>query len=273
MGMILGPIYLLGIWFYVLFYQTMRTRGMNVFSSLFVTFIATLPFTYDIVITYILAFYHCYIASPHPKTEVVKKVEYPEGIYWEDNVYPGFSKGDRVLMILNYLDGKHLKSMALNGNDGKIYVYHLKEPLWSSYQEEHKELKGLKLYESYAYEVMKNEKVYTKESMPIMNYTVKFDEVRLNTFTRKFLYSDETKVIENNTDQVIAHSRRYMRLFFNIEPNFLGGDLYHYYSSVMCGQRSNSFEDSVLQASGPINYGKKHEIYLNKYLYLTKRKK
>ena len=45
-----------------------------------------------------------------------KKIEKPISIYWEDNVYPGFNKEDRELMIINYLDGVHLKTMALNGD-------------------------------------------------------------------------------------------------------------------------------------------------------------
>ena len=89
--------------------------------------------TYDIIITNILSSYYC-SQEPNPKTKIIKKVKYPESIYWEDNVYPGFSKEDRELMIINYLDGVHLKTMALNGDDGKIYVYHIDKPIWKEFK-------------------------------------------------------------------------------------------------------------------------------------------
>jgi hypothetical protein len=92
-------------------------------KKLLISIAFLLPFTYDIILTNILSAYYCLVASPHPKTKIEKKVEYPISIYWEDNVYPGFSKEDRELMIINYLNGVHLKTMALNGDNGKIYVY------------------------------------------------------------------------------------------------------------------------------------------------------
>jgi len=51
-------------------------------------------FTYDIIITNILSYYYCESTPTHPKTLITKKIEYPESIYWEDNIYPGFSKED-----------------------------------------------------------------------------------------------------------------------------------------------------------------------------------
>jgi len=170
---------------------------------------------YDIVITNILGAYYCLVASPHPKTKIEKKVEYPISIYWEDNVYPGFSKEDRELMIINYLDGVHLKTMALNGPENKkVYVYHLDKAilkkLKAKYSTKEWYNKGLK---EYAQIVMKTQKIYTKETMPKINYTVTFNEIHVNAFARKFLYSDETKVIENKTNKVIAYNRRLYEVF------------------------------------------------------------
>lgn len=82
--------------------------------------------TYDIIMTNIFSSYYCN-QEPNPKTFISKTVENPISIYWEDNVYPGFTKEDRELMIINYLNGKNLKTMALNGDDGKIYVYSANE--------------------------------------------------------------------------------------------------------------------------------------------------
>jgi len=187
---------------------------------------------HDIVITNLLSMYYC-AQDPNPKTQIIKKVEYPESIYWEDNVYPGFSKEDRALMILNYLDGKHLKTMALNGADGKIYLYHLDAPLWKRFEASHASLKRAELYKAYAEEIMKDEKVYTKESMPTLNYTVTFNEVKLNDFARKFLYADETKITDNKSKEVIAYNRRIMRLYYILQPDFAGGR--YYWKEPMCG--------------------------------------
>lgn len=50
-------------------------------------------------------------------------MESPISVYWEDNVWPGFDEYGRHWMVKNYLDGKHLKVLALNGEDGRIYLY------------------------------------------------------------------------------------------------------------------------------------------------------
>ena len=184
--------------------------------------------TYDIIITNILNAYYC-SQEPNPKTHIAKKVEYPESIYWEDNVYPGFSKEDRELMIVNYLDGVHLKTMALNGDDGKVYVYEAKEGDFDSFTYD-KKFKDR--YKQYTHIIMQNEKVYTKETMPKLNYNVTFKEIKLNNFANKFLYSDETKIVENNTSNVIAYNRQIMRFYYKLQPDFAGG---RYYSKVMCG--------------------------------------
>jgi len=206
---------------------------LALYFSAFLGFGLMIFLTYDIIITNILTAYYCNTA-PNPKTKIEKKVEYPISIYWEDNVYPGFSKADRELMIINYLDGVHLKTMALNAPDGKIYIYHIERPILKKLKEEFSESEwystGIK---QYTQTVMQTQKVYTKQTMPKTNYTVTFNEVRLNAFTRDFLYSDETKVIENNTSKVIAYNRRYMRFFYTLQPDFQGGN--YYYPHPMCG--------------------------------------
>lgn len=186
--------------------------------------------TYDIIITNILSSYYC-SQEPNPKTDIKKKVEYPESICWEDNVYPGFNAEYRKLMIMNYLDGVHLKKMALNGDDGKIYIYEINKNIFKDlkYDKQYKNI-----YEQYAQIILKTQKVYSKQTMPKMNYTVTFNEVELHPFARKFLYSDETKVIENTTNEVIAYNRRYMRFFYNLLPDIALGNVY-YYSEPMCG--------------------------------------
>jgi hypothetical protein len=236
-------------------------------KKLIISILFLLPFTYDIIITNILGIYYCKIASPHPKTLITKKVEYPESIYWEDNVYPGFSAEDRELMIINYLDGVHLKTMALNGRDNKrVYVYHLDKPLLSLLKKEYNESQWYsKGIHEYVKRVIKTEKIYTKKTMPKTNYTVTFNEVKLNSFARKFLYCDETKVIENNTSRVIAYNRRYMRFFYKLLPDVALGNIY-YYPHALCGESYFWFTHRVFNYK-PIEVTSNHKDGLNNYLY------
>jgi len=256
---------------------------IGVSFALFLGVVLMLFLTHDIIITNILSTYYC-SQPPNPKTYIGKKVEYPISIYWEDNVYPGFSKEDRKLMIINYLDGKHLKTMALNGDDGKIYVYHLDRPIWETFKQEFKEKYGKNpkrippneknnflgsvytVYDAYADKVMKTEKVYTKSTMPKTNYTVTFNEVKLPKFAREFLYSDETKVIENNTSKVIAYNRRYMRFFYKLFPDVALGNRY-YYPHPMCGDWYELHLKVFNMLEWRLNGFKEHKIDLNKHLY------
>ena len=225
-------------------------------TKILMIFVFLLPFTYDIIITNILSLYYC-SQPPNPKTYIGKKVEYPISIYWEDNVYPGFSKEDRELMIINYLDGKHLKTMALNAPDGKVYVYRAKEGEYKAmgYKER-----------DYAKMIMQRGEVYTKQSMPKTNYTVTFNEIPLNSFARKFLYSDETKVIENNTSKTIAYNRRYMRFFYNILPDFEVGGRY-YSPTPMCGKRVSVAEVFFEHNKWHFNNRRVRWVDVNRKLY------
>ena len=236
--------------------------------KLIVSILFLLPFTYDIIITNILGAYYCKIAPPHPKTKIVKKVEYPISIYWEDNVYPGFSKPDRELMIINYLDGVHLKTMALNGDDSKVYVYHTTQDEVKKIKQKIRGIENvIKYNKAFAAEIMQNKKVYTKQTMPKTNYTVTFNEVKLPSFARKFLYSDETKVIENSTGKVIAYNRRYMHFFYKLQPDFAGGR--YYYPEPVCGDWQFGFERKIFKyrPNNGFKNSDKHKIDLNEFLY------
>ena len=224
-------------------YKLVQKKTINKWISRGVlAFFVLLP-TYDIIITNTLGVYYC-LSAPNPKTYIKQTIEKPLSIYWEDNVYPGFSIEDRKLMIMNYLDGKHLQTMTLNGDDGKIYMYEAQEGGFDSLQYD-KKYKDK--YTQYVSIIMQSEKVYTKETMPKMNYTVTFDEVKLNAFSRKFLYSDETKVIDNQTGETIAYNRRYMRFYYNIFPDIALGNIY-YYGRAVCGERVSHLEYKVFDA-------------------------
>jgi len=321
----MGMVIFLGLAIYIaisiVIYKAIKKLNNILVNRLTLAILILLP-TYDIIITNILSAYYCN-TSPNPKTYIEKKVEYPISIYWEDNVYPGFNKADRELMIKNYLDGVHLKTMALNGDDGKVYVYSCEKDIsmykkslqekkieenklvkvnneysillkqrrdliktkkiltkedvdklpqedkenllylyeiwmgsnfktWNRYVVNTPDIKKIttkieklnkdktkiksenkEYFKDFSNQCMQNEKIYTKATMPKLNYTVTFNEVKLNSLSSKFLYSDETQIIENNTSKVIAYNQRYMRFFYNILPDLVLGD--RYYSEVMCG--------------------------------------
>ncbi len=58
-----------------------------------------------------------------PLQKIIRTVERPDSVLWIDRVWPGFDEYGRHWMVNNYLDGIHLQKLALNGDDGKIYLY------------------------------------------------------------------------------------------------------------------------------------------------------
>lgn len=64
-----------------------------------------------------------YFYELSPLQEIHETVENPVSVYWEDNVWSGWDEKYRQWMVENFLDGIHLKTLALNGDDGKIYLY------------------------------------------------------------------------------------------------------------------------------------------------------
>ena len=64
-----------------------------------------------------------YARANNPLQEITRTVEKPESVLWIDNVWPGYDEYGRHWMVTNYLDGVHLKLLAINGNDGRFYLY------------------------------------------------------------------------------------------------------------------------------------------------------
>lgn len=94
----------------------------------FVVVLFFIIFPFWRLIFYNILFFYC---SRSPLQEIHETVEYPMSAYWEDNVWPGFDAYGRHWMVKNYLDGKHLKLLALNGDDGKIYLYRANQETFS----------------------------------------------------------------------------------------------------------------------------------------------
>ena len=173
--------------------------------------------TYDIIITNILGAYYCATA---PKAFIKETVEYPQSIYFEDNVFNGFNEQDIENMMNNYLDGIHLKTLALNLPDGNVAIYHY-EKNQDEYDKIVKEVKqelGKKTlrYDDIRARIIKiidsNKIITTKDKMPKMNYAVLYDKVSLNQIASKFFRADDMRVINNRTNEVISYQRRYFVL-------------------------------------------------------------
>ncbi len=105
----------------------------------------------------------------------------------------------------------------------------------------------------------------TRDAMPQMNYTIKTDEVHLSDLARKVLYSDEVKITDNQTKEVIAYNRRITQLYSAVLlPDVGRGDRY-YDQEYMCGRDTQSFERWVFRELGM--RASNHATDLNVKLY------
>lgn len=223
--------------------------------------------TYDMMITYTFAGYYC-ISDLHPKTYIKHTVENPISIYWEDNVYPGYDENDTKLMIMNYLDGVHLKTMALNTPEGKVKIYTATPDDWNESQtvrENNASADYFKPMEQEAKAIMAKGITTTKQTMPKMNYTVTFNEVKLHPFARKFFYCDESKVIDNHINDVIAYNRRYMEIWSNFSADYYR---WYYNQDAICGDWYEMHLKTFRMLKWRMNGLGDHQIELNKKLYI-----
>jgi len=241
---IFSPLFLLGLIFCVsLFVYLVAVKKLGLLMALAIVLLVILPFFYDIVLTRLFAFYYCKIAPPHPKTDILKVDDYPMSIYWDDRIYPGFSREDRIQMIANYLDGRHLKLMVLNDPDGqRVHIYRVDKPILDSFKKRDKDW-----WREYAEYVMRTEEVRQRSDAPRTNYTIVSEEVPLPAIVKKFLYADETRVVENATKKVVAYNRRYMRFFYRMFPDTEVGGRF-YYPHALCGKRVAHLEYKVFHA-------------------------
>lgn len=93
----------------------------------------------------------------------------------------------------------------------------------------------------------------TRDQMPGMNYTVKTDEVYLSDLAQKVIYSDEVKIIDNRTKEVIAYNRRIMQLYSaSLMPDVAMGGR-RFYPHPLCGKSGiEIFDEDVFTAIGRV---------------------
>lgn len=139
--------------------------------------------------TFIVRYYfNKHIKSGESLEKITRTVEYPESVYWEDNVKSklvGIDGRELSYFIEKTLDGIHLKKLAVNGKNGKIYLYTASKK------------QSPDIYES-------------EKSLPPMKYKVQFETVILPKFEGHFIHSDIIKIIDNETKESIAYSKRYL---------------------------------------------------------------
>lgn len=223
--------------------------------------------TYDTIITYTLAGYYC-ATDPHPKTYIKHTVENPISIYWEDNVYPGYSEiyedeygspvpySDVTLMIVKYLDGVHVKTMAFNMPDGKVKVFSATLDDWANSKNISKH-DSISLWRD-ARKIASQGIVFEKNSMPTMNYTVTLKAIKLPFIVGKFLYGEDGKIVRNSNSEIILNETR----FYKIRSDFIADYLGPLNPDPICGNsrgpKQNPFE------SKSNFYFSEHIIGLNK---------
>ena len=191
---------------------------------------------HDIIITHALAWWFCR-SAPNPKTFVVRKVAHPGSIYFEDNVYPGYDEDDRLNTITNYLDGVDVTTLALNDPEGNVHVYTADKDAWrqSAARETRKNNEYVKFLEEETKSIAAREEIYSKTTMPKMNYTVLFNPVSLPKFWLRYLWSDEMTITDNATGERLAYNRRLIRRFYMIESNPGFGFRRVFQSGALCG--------------------------------------
>ncbi len=183
----IGFFYLTGFLLYIFcgllftfFYYKGRARKKKIRALVFFALLLVVPFS-DLVLQFFFIQVRT-LFSP-PLQQVSQRVEYPGSVYWEDKVWPGFDEFGRNWLVKNYLDGKHLQALAMNGDDGMIYLYrHNKE--------------GFEKYES-------------RGSLPSLAYHVVLEKTPLLFFERPFLWADKVTIFSNHDRKFIAYSKRY----------------------------------------------------------------
>jgi hypothetical protein len=109
----------------------------------------------------------------------------------------------------------------------------------------------------------------THDQMPQMNYTVKTDDVHLSDTARKVLYSDEVKITDNRTKEVIAYNRRIMQLYSAaLMPDFAMGNRY-YYPHSLCGDETELFERAIFVELGRREDNHKTDLNVKLYYKFT----
>lgn len=111
--------FLIGLGFSILYFRRSKRKHRWLVFIVFLLLYLPLPFA-DMFVKSAVISARTYNADLQ---EIRQTVEFPESVLWIDNVWPGFDEYGQHWMVQSYLDGIHLKTLVLNGDDGKFYLY------------------------------------------------------------------------------------------------------------------------------------------------------
>lgn len=155
-----------------------KRRWLTILATAF----AVLFPIYDILIQGALLAYY---GNTRTLQKITRTVDAPGSVYWEDNVWPGYDENYRLWMIDHLLDGTHLDILAMNGPDGKIYLYRFGQG--------------------------DTPQVFDKASdLPPVNYHIVLNPIELWFWQKSFIWTDRMEIFDNRTHERIAFSERYM---------------------------------------------------------------
>lgn len=130
--------------------------------------------------------------APSPTQYVSKKIEAPISVMIQDKGLRLDSKYKHQLLVKKYLDGIHLKTLAIHVGDDRFYLYETKTT------------------DLNFKEIMKNVKIYDSyENLPKMNFHIKINSINHQLFKTKRFHADITKIIDTKKNEEIAFSYRY----------------------------------------------------------------
>lgn len=123
MGLVLLGVVILYLFFALIVFFFVRKRAKSKKTVWFIGLLLILfPFKHQLFFGTLFGLY-----GLAPLQEIHETIDSPISVYWQDDVWPGFDEYGRTWMIKNYLDGIHLQALALNGEDGRIYLYRATE--------------------------------------------------------------------------------------------------------------------------------------------------
>lgn len=112
--------FLIGLGFSILYYRRSKRKNRKIILIVFLLVYLSFPWA-DMFLKSAVITARTFNIDLQEIRETVKS---PESVLWVDNVWPGYNDYGRYGMVRAYLDGVHLKTLAIYGDDGKYYLYH-----------------------------------------------------------------------------------------------------------------------------------------------------
>ncbi|MCD7952277.1 MAG: hypothetical protein LUG14_04995 [Synergistaceae bacterium] len=192
----------------------------------------SLPFTDQLIVECLFTYYR-YTQTPYE--QIKRTVEYPESVFFKYNISNRFNTTTMCEIYAKlFLDGEHLKKLAIKKNDGLILLY----TQLNRYAGISKKI-GIFIPENIA-----SPDIYHSESvLPKMNYEVEFKLLPIGWFAKLFIHADIVRITDNNTNEVIAYSKRfisYTTFLYRMIPD-ISGMRGKYHGGKFIGGQHNGF--------------------------------